>query len=241
MSFEWGVAALAVLLPGIALGINSSGHLVPADDATAIASVGRCAVAVTGTTEGTLTARFDQGIFRWAAGTNPPTNANRGQLCYWQDDQTVTMTPTGVAPAGTVEGVDSQGVYVLTALGLNGSEGAASAETVLNLYLADLVGADAKSYYIVAPFAATITKLETILNAALTTGNAVATASINGTPITGGAVTMVQSASAAGQENTASPSAANVVAAGDKISVTISGTQASTSASANLSIYLAPL
>ncbi len=231
---EEGVAANSAIYAGIGLAFNASGFLVPASTAGALSSAGRAAQTVTGTSvAGAVTCRVDQGAFVWAAGTNPPLQANINQLCYWQDDQTVTMTP-GTLVAGTVFDVDASGVWVLIGAGLQGGS-VATGKKYLTLNLADVKSADASVYYLASPVAGKITNLLTALSAALATGNSTATVSIGGVNVTGGVVTMVQAASAAGQVNTAAPTALNTLAVGSSIAVTIGGTNTAT-AGATLTI-----
>ena len=89
----------------------------------------------------------------------------------------------------------------------------------------DLIGGNAAVVRWAAPLAGTITLIKAVIDGALTTGNAVLTGKIGSTSITGGAVTCTQAASAAGSVFTATPSAANVLAVGDVLSFTVSGTQ----------------
>lgn len=87
---------------------------------------------------------------------------------------------------------------------------------------------DAAVLRLVAPVAGTITKIWTVLNAALATGDATVTAAINGTPVTNGVVTATQSGSGAGDVDSATPTAANTVAAGDLITLTVGGSSTAT-------------
>ena len=78
--------------------------------------------------------------------------------------------------------------------------------------------------HLVAPFAGVITRIDTILvGGALATGNATITAAIGGVGVTNGVVTITQSGSGAGDKDLAEPSALNVVAAGDTITLTVGG------------------
>lgn len=75
------------------------------------------------------------------------------------------------------------------------------------------------------PYAGTISKIYTVLRAgAVTSNDAVLTFRINTTNITNGVVTIANSGSAAGDIDSASPSAANAVVAGDYLSCVVSGT-----------------
>lgn len=96
----------------------SGGYAVPAADATGYMVVG-CAHATT-INDGrdysaTRTAIGLRGIFRWANG-GAFTDANIGQICYVQDDQTVTTAAAATydIPAGIIVDVDASGVWVDT-------------------------------------------------------------------------------------------------------------------------------
>lgn len=92
------------------------------------------------------------------------------------------------------------------------------------LRVATLVGTGV--YRTLAPAAGTITAIHSITEGALTTGNATLTGKIGSTAITDGVITVTQAGSAAGDKDSAAPSAANVVASGDEISLTVGGTNA---------------
>lgn len=79
------------------------------------------------------------------------------------------------------------------------------------------------SAYLQAPCAGTITKIYATLQGAITVADSAVTTSIGGVAITGGAMTIAQAGSAAGTKFSATPSAANTVAAGDLITVTTDG------------------
>lgn len=84
---------------------------------------------------------------------------------------------------------------------------------------------DGDSGHVVVPIAGTVVDIQTVLlGGAVTTNNATCTFDINGTPITDGVVTITASGSAIGDVDSATPSAANVVAVDDVISCTVSNT-----------------
>ncbi|MDI1227359.1 MAG: hypothetical protein PSY14_06730 [bacterium] len=99
--------------------------------------------------------------------------------------------------------------------------------------------ADAAVIRFVAPFAGTIAKIRTVLNAALATGDATFTAAINGVAVTNGVVTATQAASAAGDRDEATPTAAKTFVAGDLITITVGGASTAT-ATAGVQIDLTP-
>lgn len=86
--------------------------------------------------------------------------------------------------------------------------------------VADAGGATGTSYS-VAPCAGTVTKIYSVLGGTVN-ADAVVTCSINGTPITNGVIT-VANASARGEIDSCTPTAANTVAAGDTLLATSDG------------------
>lgn len=82
--------------------------------------------------------------------------------------------------------------------------------------------------YLPSPVAGTISKITTIINGAIATANAVLTGRIGSTAITNGAVTIPFSGSAAGQVNSATPTALNTVAVGSNINFTANNASTNT-------------
>lgn len=81
----------------------------------------------------------------------------------------------------------------------------------------------ASTVYVASPVAGDITKIQTIINGSISNSDAVITGKIGAVAITGGAVTIAYSGSAAGDVDSVSPSAANTVAVGDNINFTTDG------------------
>ena len=79
------------------------------------------------------------------------------------------------------------------------------------------------TYYLVAPFAGTIVKIFTVIDGPVSTADITVTGKIGTTAITNGAVTITSAASAAGDVDSATPSAANTVTAGQAISFVVAG------------------
>lgn len=75
----------------------------------------------------------------------------------------------------------------------------------------------------ISPVRGRILRVYSVLGGAITTANATITVAINGTTVTGGAMTIAFSGSAAGDVDTADPTALNFVNEGDAISFTPSG------------------
>lgn len=89
----------------------------------------------------------------------------------------------------------------------------------------DLIAASAEVYRYVnnSGNSETVTVLSSALTAALATGDATITASINGVPVTTGVITITEVGSAAGDLDSAIPTAANVIANGQVLELTVGG------------------
>lgn len=94
-------------------------------------------------------------------------------------------------------------------------------EYVLTLDIAD--GSAEAVYYLVCPHAGTINKIWSVTDAAVATADITITAAIGVTGVTNGVVTIATAASAAGDIDSATPTAANVVTAGQAINLTVTG------------------
>ena len=92
---------------------------------------------------------------------------------------------------------------------------------VLTLDIADITAV--ADYYIVFPFAATITKAYSVIDGAIGTADKVLTMSIGGVDITDGAITIAYSGSAAGDVDSCTPTALNTVTAGQAIKIAAAG------------------
>jgi hypothetical protein len=89
----------------------------------------------------------------------------------------------------------------------------------------NVVGATASVYRYqnVSGNSETVLKIGSALSAALATGDATITASIDGVAVTLGVVTIAQAGSAAGTKDSATPSGANVIADGASLELTVGG------------------
>lgn len=94
-------------------------------------------------------------------------------------------------------------------------------ETFVSINVTDL-SAEA-TYYMVMPHAGSITKIWSVTNAAVATADVTLTFKIGATAITGGVVTIATAASAAGDVDSATPSALNIVTAGQAINFVVTG------------------
>lgn len=94
----------------------------------------------------------------------------------------------------------------------------------------DLVAATAAVYRYVnnSGFAQTILSIASAITGALAVGDATITASIDGTPVTTGVITITQAASAAGDVDSTVPTALNVIGLGAKLELTVGGANTAT-------------
>ncbi len=91
----------------------------------------------------------------------------------------------------------------------------------LNLDIAD--GSADATYYLIAPHAGDITKIWTVIDGVVSTADITVTAKIDNTGMTNGVVTIATSGSAAGTVDSATPTAANTVTAGQAINFVVAG------------------
>jgi len=251
--FSYPVAAAVLCYGGAIAVLDSSGNVKPGVTATGLICVGRFENRADNSLglAAAINASVARGTFQFAnsADADAITKAEIGDVCYIVDDQTVAKTTGGGtrSVAGLIADVDSSGVWVrmgydgyvspagslLAANNLSDLDTKATARTNLGggankiclpMGSVSLVGADTKVLRIVSPVAGDIAAIRTVLNAALTTGDATLTGKIGAAAITNGVVTITQAASAAGDVDSAAPTAAKTVIVGDVISVTVGGT-----------------
>lgn len=248
--------------------VNSSGYAVPGSTTTGLKCVGRFNEQVdnSGGSAGDKSIEIEAGIFRFdnSASDDAITLADVGNVCYIVDDETVAKT-SGTntrSPAGIVEDVDSGGVWVrmgqnalvapalslLAASNLSDLSNAATArgnlggganKIILALQDIDLVGAHEAVVRLVSPVAGDIAKIYSVIDGALTVGDATLTAKIGATAVTGGVVTITQDGSDAGDIDDATPSDNKTVSVGSLLSITVGGTNTAEK-TANVVIVITP-
>lgn len=128
-------------------------------------------------------------------------------------------------PDDVVEIEDINGLTA-SAAELNQLDGVTSTAAELNATFLPLDIADGSAeavYYLVAPHAGNITKIWTVIDGVVGTADITITAAIGATPVTNGVVTITQSGSAAGDVDSATPTAARAVTAGQAINFTVTG------------------
>jgi len=88
----------------------------------------------------------------------------------------------------------------------------------------DIISLDAVTdYFLVFPYAATITRLFSVVDGAILTVDKTLTMSIGGVAVTGGALVIPIAGSAAGVVSSVIPSAANAIAAGAALRIAATG------------------
>lgn len=218
--------AAAKIFAGSIVCRNATGYATKGAADTTMHVIGRAAEQVDNSAgaPGDLNIRVDEGVFRWANG-DAIGITNIGQRCFVADDQTVAKSSgAGTRPAaGIIVDVDAAGVFVLMGEDVL-AEYDALRVSYVPVRVATLVGANV--YRSLSAFAGRVKKIMSVTEGVLTTGDATLTGKINGAAITTGVVTITQAGSAAGDKDEAVPTAANVVAIGDELSLTVGGTNA---------------
>ncbi len=79
------------------------------------------------------------------------------------------------------------------------------------------------TYYLVCPFAGEVTKIYTVTDGAVGTADITVTAKIASTGMTNGVVTIATAGSAAGDVDSATPTAANTLTAGQAMNFVVAG------------------
>jgi len=96
----------------------------------------------------------------------------------------------------------------------------------LNVTMADV--STAASVWVVAPVACTYTKMWSVINGTIATAPAVITTEIAGTLVTNGGMSITDTSSAAGDVDIATPTALNVLTAGQALEIITSGASTNT-------------
>lgn len=110
------LGANQAVFAGALLMRSAAGQILAGATATGSFGIGRAEEQVASTTAGVTPVKYKPGVFRYANSTAADliTAAEIGNVCYIVDDQTVAKT-SGTntrSPAGVVDSVDAQGVWV---------------------------------------------------------------------------------------------------------------------------------
>lgn len=114
--FAFQVAAGVRILAGTIVCANAAGFAVPGAATAGLVMLGRAEESVDNTAGADGAAPVlvrRRKAFQWAnASADPVVQATVGRPCYVADNQSVTASNTGGVVAGTVIGLDANGVWV---------------------------------------------------------------------------------------------------------------------------------
>lgn len=238
--FYFPVKAATKIYAGSIVVLDGSGWAKPGVGASGLVCVGIAQAFVDNTigaaANGSQFVKVRFGTFKLG---NPAmlTKTSIGGIAYVVDDNNVNATSSSQSLAGIIVDVDGDGQLWVSILcppvllnglaaanNLSDVNDAATALTNLgankvrvSVSLAALLSSGAATYYTPAPCTGTLTKIYVAIDGALATGNGSVTASIGGTGVTNGVVTLTQAASAAGSLFSATPTALNAVTEGTSV------------------------
>lgn len=101
-----------------------------------------------------------------------------------------------------------------------------SGKFYLTVTMADV--STAGSTWVATPVACSISKITSVIDGAIATADAAITTEIGGTAVTGGSLTIANSGSAAGDVDSATPTALNTLAAGQALEIITDGASTNT-------------
>lgn len=112
--FSVPIATTKKIFAGSLVAANATGYATPGAVATTLTALGRAEETVDNTgADGAKSVTVRRGVFKFANKAGDlVTQALLGKSCYIEDDQTVRATAAGASVAGTVMGVESDGVWV---------------------------------------------------------------------------------------------------------------------------------
>lgn len=251
--FNDPIAAATTIARGVLVCLNSSGNAVEGSATTGLIARGVSDKEVDNSAgaAGDLFIKSTPGIYGFDNKSGDElTAAEIGDVCYISTAVEVCKTSTGKSVAGVVKFLEGTQVFVdvgtwplqvglLAANNLSDVNTAATARANIAANRGHFCfekisskAADAEVARWVAGSSGTITKLYTVINAALATGDATVQVKVNGTntgSTTTGLATITQSGSAAGDVDVATPLTTNLTfVAGDVISVTCGGASTAT-------------
>jgi len=154
---------------------------------------------------------------KWIDGNLVFYDASMNEIATWDGTNRKFSIPSGSE-------LEVDGVTVdestLAMTGVTASAAELNEQVLTMDVLTDVTTGD---FYIIAPHAGTIDKIYTVIDAAITDADITVTASIAGTPVTDGVVTITQAGSAAGDIDSVSPTAAKTITAGAAIKLVVAG------------------
>lgn len=161
-------------------------------------------------------------------------------MAYSLSEKIVDSVGTGAVPPeltvlDTLDNLTASAAELNTLTGITASTAELN-ESVLTLDIAD--GSAEGVYYLVSPHAGTISKIWTVIDGAVSSADITITPAIGVTGVTSGVVTIATAASAAGDIDSSTPSAANILTAGQAVNFTVTGGGAGGSPRIHLSMVL---
>jgi hypothetical protein len=126
-----------------------------------------------------------------------------------------------LAAADRVPVADASADYALKYATPADIQNAIGNKVYLSLDIAD--GSAEAVYYLLSPVAGTISSIRSVIDGAVSTADITITAAIGATGVTNGVVTIATAASAAGDIDVATPTAANTIAANAAMNFTVTG------------------
>lgn len=138
----------------------------------------------------------------------------------------ITTLGTGAASKAVVLDAGEDYTWPATGILTYGGGAITATGTEINEVIQCLDIADGSAdatYYVVCPHAGAIGRIWTVIDAVVSTADITITANIGATPVTDGVVTIATAGSAAGDVDSATPSAANVVTAGQAVNFVVAG------------------
>jgi len=136
-------------------------------------------------------------------------------------DDFLNLTADDQILCKAADGFQNLRVDTVSAAGVVTTEMGAGESQWITVLLADV--SSAGSVFVAAPFDGKIRRFKTILQGAITTGDAAVGLELGGTDVTGGQVTVANASSAAGDVDETEATAANVVAEGDAVEIDTDG------------------
>ena len=145
---------------------------------------------------------------------------------YFHTTDVKELAIDGTTVTSTAAELNIMGGITASVAELNKMDGVESTAAELDSFVlrGEIVNiSSAASTWVVSPYAATVERVDTVIDGAITVGDAEVTLEIATVLVTGSAVTIAHSGSAAGTTDSSTPSAANTVAAGGSIEIITDG------------------
>jgi len=177
---------------------------------------------------GTTTAASVYTASAGGVAVNSVSTDTHGYFYFWVDDTDYAVTQRFkiTLSHADFESKSYDNIRILNHLDAVTATAAEVSQYALTVTMADI--STAGSVWVVAPHAGTIAAIYSVINGAIITVNAGITTEIAGAAVTGGAITIAFTGSAAGVVDSCTPTAANTVTAGQAIEIITDGASTNT-------------